>query len=52
VDNGEAEIVGTWIDYQGRSVELTGDRWTHILSRHPDMAARLPQIAAAIESPV
>jgi hypothetical protein len=43
--------VARWSDYQGRSVELTDEAWTHIVQRHADMVARLDAVRTAIESP-
>jgi hypothetical protein len=44
-------IVARWTDYRGRTVELTDEGWTHILSGHSEMAGRLPEIADAVEHP-
>ena len=33
-----AEIVATVLDPDGRSVDLTGERWAHITDGHPELA--------------
>jgi hypothetical protein len=41
-------VVARWIDYQGRTVELTEERWEHILGRHEDMRNRVDLIGTAV----
>lgn len=40
-----------WTDYQGRTVELNVEGWTHIRERHAEMADRLAEIGSIVESP-
>lgn len=44
-------VVARWTDYRGRVVELTDDRWAHILDGHADMADRLSDVGAAVSAP-
>ncbi len=43
-------IVARWIDYQGRTVQLTEAAWDHILDGHAEMADRLADVGNAIAS--
>jgi hypothetical protein len=45
-------IVARWMDYQGRVVALTDERWAHIIGGHAEMVDRLVDIEAAIEAPL
>jgi hypothetical protein len=38
-------------DQQGREVELTADRWTHITAGHPEMVGHQAGILAAVQHP-
>ncbi len=38
-------------DPRGRDVELTADRWRHIIQGHPELAAHEEEIMRAIEAP-
>lgn len=41
----------TTIDLDGTPVELTAERWNHILRGHPDLAPHRDAILAAISAP-
>jgi hypothetical protein len=45
-------IVARWTDYQGRTVELTDERWQHILQGHSEMADRLANIGVTVGTPM
>lgn len=38
-------------DHEGRIVELTAERWEHILGSHPQLEPYLPQLLAAVVMP-
>lgn len=39
------------IDPDGRTVELDGERWAHIVDGHPELAVHLEAVARAIAKP-
>ena len=41
----------SWIDYRGRTVELTEEAWAHIIDNHPEMADSFRDVGTAITSP-
>lgn len=41
----------TFKDYSGHGVELTDERWAHILLYHPDLASFLGRLAEALRAP-
>lgn len=44
-------LPATAIDPDGATVELTGERWRHITSGHPELAPLIDLVLRAIESP-
>jgi hypothetical protein len=44
-------VLVSTLDPDGRRVELTEDRWQHILVGHPELAPHLPDIARAVREP-
>jgi hypothetical protein len=48
VDDG---ILVSTLDPDGRRVELTEERWRHILAGHPELATHLEAVARAVREP-
>jgi hypothetical protein len=47
----QSEVVATAVDPQSRPVELTADRWRHIVDGHPELAPYLQQVMDAVSTP-
>ncbi len=39
------------LDADGRSVELTDERWTHIIGGHPELAPHRDEVLSAVQAP-
>jgi hypothetical protein len=46
-----SHIVATITDPDGRDVELTTERWAHIVDGHPELAAYQSAVLDAVRSP-
>ena len=46
-----AEIVATVLDPDGRSVDLTGERWAHITDGHPELAGYRNEVLETVRVP-
>lgn len=44
-------VLATVVDPRGRRVELTSERWNHILDRHPEIAEHRADVLRAIDQP-
>jgi hypothetical protein len=44
-------VRGAVTDPAGRRVELTDERWGHIIERHPDIDGRDNEVLQAVEAP-
>jgi hypothetical protein len=44
-------VIATVIDPEGRRVELTAERWRHILFRHPQLKPYMEDVLKAIQAP-
>jgi hypothetical protein len=48
-DGGDALL--STLDPDGRVVELSAERWSHILDGHPELAPHLENVARAVRAP-
>lgn len=45
------EILATVVDPDGRSVDLTGERWAHIADGHPELARYRNEVLETVRAP-
>ncbi len=45
------DVLASTVDPDGRRVELTRERWRHILSGHPELARHLATVTRAVREP-
>lgn len=48
---GPRSVINTVLDPQRRRVELSSDRWQHIIERHPELMAHRHDILRAVRAP-
>ena len=46
-----AEVVATIVDPEGRAVDLTADRWAHIVDRHPELSQHQAGVLETVRTP-
>lgn len=49
--SSDEEWPRTYVDYEGREVILTKERWEHIVSGHPEMEAWVDWVKLALSNP-
>lgn len=49
--SGESNVLATTVDPDGRGIQLSRERWEHIIRGHPELKLHLAEVMDAVRRP-